>query len=180
MNISLIDNGGAIRQAFIEKFTVLWHKSNSHPTTHKNRYLWELMDHRAVSFATALVLLRSMTGEVLFMSEIESKPSCQGIRMDGTERKGCVTKMNAAQLAGLIEYEWNEGWRLSALNMHFPDAVLPDDLYVFDAAMEHLLVFTHETDCWGLELEQPMKAAESRFCMMCGFELPEEQGMIQC
>jgi hypothetical protein len=39
--------------------------------------------------------------------------------------------------------------------------------------MNHLLVFTHETDYWELEDEQPMKCAASRFCMMCGFELPE-------
>ncbi len=169
LNISIIDNGNEIRRMFIEKFTSLQHKSNSHPTTHKNRYLWELMDHRAISFAEALELLKSMPGEVLFMSESESKPDCQGIRVDGTEHKGRVAKMNAAELAELIEYEWNEGWRLSALDMYFPDAILPDDLYVFDAEMERLLVFTHETDCRDMELEQPMKAAESRFCMMYGF-----------
>ena len=57
--------------------------------------------------------------------------------------------------------------------MYLAHTVLPADLYVFDESMEHMLVFTHETDYWELEDEQPMKCAESRFCMMCGFELPE-------
>ena len=81
--------------------------------------------------------------------------------------------MNAKELADLIEYEWYEPVRLDALGMYLAHPVLPADLYVFDASMEHLLVFTHETDYWELEDEQPMKCAESRFCMMCGFELPE-------
>jgi len=58
--------------------------------------------------------------------------------------------------------------------MYLTNTVLPEDIYVFDKSMEHLLVFTHETDYWELEDEQPMKCAASRFCMMYGFELPED------
>jgi hypothetical protein len=60
--------------------------------------------------------------------------------------------------------------------MYLTHTVLPADLYVFDESMERLLVFTHETDFWELEDEQPMKCAASRFCMMYGFDLPPAAG----
>lgn len=183
MNISIIGNGEEIRRAFIQKFTMPWdvfrEKHNAwiktlaaknRPVIYQERYLWELMDHREISFAQSLALLRTIPGDVFFMSENGDKPHCYGIRVNGIEYKGGVARMDAAALADLIEYEWYEEWRLSALDMYLADKVLPDDLYVFDAAMEHLLVFTHENDYWELELEQPMKAAASRFCKMYGFE----------
>ncbi len=186
MNITLMENAQEIRQAFIETFTMSWDDFQSenkewiqalaaknYTVTCEERYLWELMDHRAISFAQSLDFLRSLPGDVFFMSENESKPDCHGIEVDGVECKGGVAKMNARELADIIEFEWNEGWRLSALDMYLAHTVLPEDLYVFDASMEHLLVFTHENDHWELEIDQPMKAAASRFCMMCGFELPK-------
>lgn len=186
MNISIMENGIEIRQTFIQKFTMPWdifqevHKewieaaaAKNYTVTYKDRYLWELMDHQVISLTQALELLRAMPGDVYFMSENEDKPCCHGIIVNGDEHKGGVVKMNAMALADRIEYEWYEEWRLSALNMYLADRILPADLYVFDSSMEHLLVFTHENDYWELELEQPMKAAASRFCMMYGFELPE-------
>ena len=185
-NIALVDNANEISQAFIEKFTMTWDEfkithrewidalaAKNYTVTYEERLLWELMDHRAISFAKALDFLRTMQGDVYVMSERESHPGRNEFEIDGVEYKGCVAKAKAAELADLIEYEWYEPYRLDALGMYLTHLVLPADLYVFDESMEHLLVFTHETDYWELEDEQPMKCAASRFCMMCGFELPE-------
>ena len=185
-NITVVENAKEIRQAFIEKFTMTWdefkvsHKewidalaAKNYTATYEERYLWELMDHRAISFSKSLEFLRSMQGDVYVMSENECHPDNNEFEIDGVEYKNCVAKMNAKELADLIEYEWYEPYRLDALGMYLAHTVLPADLYVFDESMEHLLVFTHETDYWELEDERPMKCAASRFCMMCGFELPE-------
>ena len=185
-NITVVENAKEIRQAFIEKFTMTWdefkvsHKewidalaAKNYTATYEERYLWELMDHRAISFSKSLEFLRSMQGDVYVMSENECHPDNNEFEIDGVEYKKCVAKMNAKELADLIEYEWYEPYRLDALGMYLAHTVLPADLYVFDESMEHLLVFTHETDYWELEDTQPMKCAASRFCMMCGFELPE-------
>ena len=51
--------------------------------------------------------------------------------------------------------------------MYDPDAMLPEDLYVFDLSMEWCVVFTHETTDWESELDNPMKATESRYCIIC-------------
>lgn len=186
MNISIMENGANIRQAFMEKFTMTWdafqisHKewiealaAKNYTVTYEERLLWELMDHRAISFTKSLEFLRSLPGDVYIMSEGESNPGHHEFKIDGVEYKGVVAQMNAKELADLIEYEWYEPYRLDALGMYLAHTVLPADIYVFDESMEHLLVFTHETDYWELEDEQPMKCAASRFCMMCGFELPE-------
>ena len=186
MNITLIENANEIRRAFTEKFTMTWdefkvsHKewfdalaAKNYTVTYEELCLWDLMDHRAISFAKTLEFLRSMQGDVYVMSERESHPGHNEFEIDGVEYKNCVAKLNAKELADLIEYEWYEPVRLDALGMYLTHTVLPADLYVFDEAMERLLVFTHETDYWELEDEQPMKCAESRFCMMYGFELPE-------
>jgi hypothetical protein len=186
LNIPILKNGTEVRQTFIKKFTIPWdefqisHKkwidyaaTQNYKVTYEKLHLWELMDYRAISFTRSLEFLRAMPGEMYLMSENESNPNCRGIRIDGVEYKGGVVKMNAAALADLIEYEWYEPYRLNALGMYLTHPVLPEDIYVFDASMEHLLVFTHENDYWELELEQPMKCAASRFCMMYGFELPE-------
>lgn len=186
MKISILKNSKEIRQAFIDKFTMTedefrkkcrgWIEAVEDENcviVYEERYLWELMDYHAISFAKSLELLKTLSGDVYFMSENEEKPDCLGIRVEGVEHKGGVAKMNAKELAELIEFEWNEGWRLSALDRYLTNTVLPEDIYVFDETMEHLLVFTHENDYWELEIEQPMKAAASRFCMMYGFELPQ-------
>jgi len=87
MKITLVDNANEIRQAFIEKFTMTWdefkitHKewidalaAKNYTVTYEERLLWELMDHRAISFAKALDFLRTMQGDVYVMSEHESHP----------------------------------------------------------------------------------------------------------
>ena len=186
LNLQIAENGKEIRKAFIEKFTLTKEEfarsrkeyidtlaSKGTCVNYEELYLWELMDHRSISFSSALGFLRSLGGEVFFMSENESNPNCVGIGSESDEYKGAVAKMDASELADLIEYEWNEGWRLSMFDRYLENTVLPEDIYVFDGAMEHLLVFTHENDHWELEIEEPMKAAASRFCMMNGFPLPD-------
>ncbi len=186
MNISIMKNGTKIRQEFIEKFTTTWEEfqirnkewidnaaAHNYTITYESRYLWELIDHRAISFAKSLEFLRSIQGDVYVMSESESHPSYKTFIIDGVAYEEIVAKANAKELADLIEYEWYEPYRLEALGMYFANPVLPQDIYVFDESMDRLLVFTHENDYWELEREQPMKAAASRFCMMYGFELPK-------
>lgn len=185
MTLTIHPDSAALRQAFIRKFTMPWeefqvtHKdwidglaAKNHTVTYGELYLWDLMDHRAISFATALDFLRSMSGDVCITSERESNGGHHAFEIDGAEYTEVVIRGSAAELADLIEYEWYEPYRLDALGMYLTHTVLPADLYVFDESMERLLVFTHETDFWELEDEQPMKCAASRFCMMYGFDLP--------
>lgn len=184
--LTIAPDSAALRQAFISKFTMPWeefqatHKdwidalaAQNYTVTYGELYLWDLMDHRAVSFDMALDFLRSMPGEVCITSERVSNGGRHGFEIDGIEHTEVVVRGNAAELADLIEYEWYEPYRLDALGMYLTHTVLPADLYVFDESMERLLVFTHETDFWELEDEQPMKCAASRFCMMYGFDLPD-------
>ena len=51
--------------------------------------------------------------------------------------------------------------------MYDADAFLPEDLYVFDASMKWCVVFTHETIDWESEIDNPMKAAQTRYCIIC-------------
>lgn len=133
--------------------------------------MWDRMPfYQTISFSKAIQLLKSYNGEILFMSESEKYPYCHGIVFNGKEHKGVAAKANAAELAERIAFEWYEGWRLMSENMYLSDVILPEDLYVFDANMQYMIVFTHEYD-WDQELEEPMKAAASRFCMAYGFDV---------
>lgn len=188
----IAENGDALRRALTEKYSMTWeefqisHKdlldvwaSKNHPVAFEELHLWERMDHRAISFDTALAYLRSLSGDVYVMSEDTRFPDCAGIIIDGVERKGEVARVNAQALADRIEFEWYEDYRLLLRDMYLATTILPADLYVFDETMEHLLVFTHETDYWELEDEDPMRCAASRLCLMAGFELPEQTGYEQ-
>ena len=63
--------------------------------------------------------------------------------------------------------EWFEDYRLAMEDRYNPHHVLPDELYVFDNTMTWCVVFTHETTDWESESDDPMKAAESRYCILC-------------
>ena len=78
-----------------------------------------------------------------------------------------IAETDARFLADKIEQEWYDSYRLEMMGMYDPEAILPDDLYVFDSSMSWCVVFTHETTDWESELENPMKAAESRVCIIC-------------
>ena len=92
--------------------------------------------------------------------------------LDGVEYKGAVARGNSKEIADRIEYEWFEDRRLSLEDAYLSDAVFPEDLYVVSPDFSHLIVFTHENDFWQAELEEPVKAGISRFCMTFGFDFP--------
>ena len=74
-----------------------------------------------------------------------------------------IAETDAHALAAKIEQEWYDSYRLAEQDMY--DAILPDDLYVFDYSMQWCVVFTHETTNW--ESDSLMKVAESRYFIIC-------------
>ena len=121
-------------------------------------YLWEKMspDLPAVDFDTALSLLRSQGGTVLFMSESESSHKPCGMIRYGREVCDFVAMADAGELADRIEYEWREYPRLTREAPH--ELTLPEDLYVYDTTLDWVIVFTHKT----------VATPESRFCRAFG------------
>lgn len=120
--------------------------------------LWEKMspDLPVADFDTALSLLRSQTGTVLFMSESESSHKPCGLIRYGREVRDFVAMADAKELADRIEYEWREYPRLTR---EAPlELTLPEDLYVYDTTLDWVIVFTHET----------VTAPETRFCRTFG------------
>jgi hypothetical protein len=108
-------------------------------------YLWDKLspDLPVVDFDTALSLLRSRTGTVLFMSESESSRKPCALVYHGRQVCDFVAMADARELADRVEYEWREFSRLFAEARC--ELTLPDDLYVFDTSLDWLIVFTHET-----------------------------------
>ena len=121
-------------------------------------YLWEKMspDLPAVDFDTALSLLRSRGGTVLFMSESESSHKPCGMIRYGREVCDFVAMADAGELADRIELEWNGSLRQTGEAPH--ELTLPEDLYVYDTTLDWVIVFTHET----------VTAPETRVCRVFG------------
>ena len=121
-------------------------------------YLWEKMspDLPAVDFDTALSLLRSRGGTVLFMSESESSHKPCGMIRYGREVCDFVAMADAGELSDRIELEWREYPRLTQEAPH--ELTLPEDLYVYDTTLDWVIVFTHET----------VTAPETRVCRVFG------------
>jgi hypothetical protein len=184
MIITEIKNGIEIQKAFIKKFTLTYDQFKAkykdrpmvinHLKTESDYDRYHLWDKLNCSFAQpvfgkALEFLRKMPGDVLIMPD-PSKSNGSYLTINGTERKNCVAYADASELADLIEYEWLERWK--AWSQDIPDfnSVLPEDLYVFDANMEHVLIFTHEYDFWKLEsTEEFLNCVETRWCFSYGF-----------
>lgn len=122
-------------------------------------YLWEKMspDLPAVDFETALALLRSRAGTVLFMSESESSHKPCGLIRYGREVCDFVAMADAGELADRIELEWKGSPRLTGEAPH--ELTLPEDLYVYDTTLDWVIVFTHET----------VSGPDTRFCRAFGF-----------
>ena len=137
-----------------------------------NSHMWDKMppDYPSISFAEALELLRGIEGEVVFISEARTQMGSSALFCAGEKIIDFAAEANAEELAELIEKEWFEAYRLAEQDMYNPCAVLPDDIYVFDRQMSRLIVFTHETTDWESELDNPMKAAESRLCIQYGMK----------
>lgn len=128
-------------------------------------YIWDKMspDLPEVSFEEALALLRGKRGTVLFMSEAESSGKPCALLHHGRRVCDFVAMADPRELADRIEYEWFESARLFwEENSFMADAILPDDLYVFDTTLEWVLVFTHESDP---ALDGTREGAASRLCL---------------
>ena len=98
--------------------------------------------------------------------ELAEKTTRLELCFDGMIYQNYVARANAAELARLIEYDWYESLKAED---YFYNAILPPDLYVFDASMTHLIVFTHENDPWDCAFDDPHGAAEARYCIAYGF-----------
>lgn len=130
-------------------------------------YLWDKMspDLPEVSVREALKLLRKREGRVLFMSETQISGNPGGLILHGRQIYDYVAMADAHELADRIEYEWFEGHRLSLGDCYLDDAILPEDLYVFDTTLDWVIVFTHETDP---DKDLTPESAETRLCLVFG------------
>lgn len=177
MYIKLLDDAKDIRKAFINRFVLSWeefqiqHKDwitkmakTNYPITvdwYERAFMWEKMypNFPNVSMKDAVAFLKEHGGAVFFITEKGNPAYCQLVDF--------TAEADAHTLAVRIEQEWYDDYRLEAQNMYNPDAFFPKEVYVFDASMKWCVVFTHETTDWESELDDPMKAAESRVCIIC-------------
>ena len=177
MYIKLLDNAKDIRKAFINRFVMPWdafqiqHKDwiakmakTNHPITsdwYERAFMWEKMNSTSsnVSMKDAVAFLKEHSGSVFFLTERGNCAYCQLVDF--------IAEADAHALAAKIEQEWYDDYRLEAQNMYNPNAFFPAEVYVFDTSMNWCVVFTHETTDWESELDDPMKAAESRVCIIC-------------
>lgn len=180
MNIKLLDNAKEISEAFIDHFVMSWEEfqirqkvwiaemaNKNYPINiawYEQSYMWDRMnpDFPRVSMEEALAFLQEHSGSVLFMTE-----KGEDIYYQGKKSVDFIAEVDAHTLAKKIKQEWYDSYRLVEQNMYDVDVFLPDDLYVFDLSMKWCVVFTHETTDWESEIENPMKAAESRYCIIC-------------
>lgn len=180
MDIRILDNHTEIVEAFTSRFVLSWEEfqirqskwiaemaKTDYPIDKKwyqQAYRWDRMDPKypSKSMREALDYLLEHNGPVLFISEKGEKTYFQGKKL-----VDFVAEADAHELAARIEQEWFDSYRLGAQNMYDPDAFLPEGLYVFDVTMKWCAVFTHETTDWESEIDDPMKAAQSRVCIIC-------------
>lgn len=180
MNFKLLENTKEISEAFIARFTLSWEEfqiemkdfimkieEKNYPVDfafYEQSLFWDRMGRKYpyVSMDEALAFLREHCGSVYFMGEKGEDGPWRGKRI-----VDFIAETDAHSLAQTIEKEWFDSYRLAMQNMYDPDAILPEDLYVFDPSMNWCVVFTHETSDWESELDDPMKATESRVCIIC-------------
>lgn len=176
MYIKLLDNAKEIREAFINRFVMPWdafqfqHKEwisrmaeNGYPITvdwYEKAFIWEKLipDFYNVSMTDAIAFLKERSGMAYFITERGNTAYCQLVNF--------IAAADALILAERIAQEWYDDYRLAAQNMYNPNAIFPSEVYVFDSSMKWCVVFTHETTDWESELDNPMKAAESRVCFI--------------
>ena len=184
MEIQLLENATEIRNTFINTFVLSWdefqikqkawiaemakNKYTIDINWYKQAYLWDKLnfDFSVATFSKALSELKTHSGKVLIMSEDETLCCPNELFYNNEKVKNFVAQVDVKELAKLIEDEWYDSYKLAAQNMYNPDAVLPEDLYVFDESMTWLVVFTHETTDWELDENNPMKQAETRYCII--------------
>ena len=185
MNIKLLNNAEEIRKKFMDSFVLPWEEFQVKQKEwicqmaernysidlewYDEAYMWDRIDtdFPRVSMKEALAFLRQRNNDVLFMSEDASHHAPRHLFFENEKHIGFVAQAKSDSLAALVEEEWFEDYRLGMQNMYNPNPVLPTDLYVFDFSMKWCVVFTHETTDWESELDDPMKAADSRYCIIC-------------
>ena len=178
MKIVYLEDYESIKEKFLSRFVRSWEEfqisskdwiaemgERGWPVDERwndQAFLWDKMDpkYSFTSFNEALNFLREKSGSVLFMTETDI--------LDNARKRNVryIARADAVELADRIEEEWYEMYRLAEQEMYNPDA-LPCDIYVFDQSMDWCVVFTHETSDIESELDDPMKAAESRCCIIC-------------
>ena len=173
MKIDLFVLPSVMREDFIDAFVLSKEDFDMIHPTHREEleamggdldawyaeaYLWEKLspDLPVVNFDTALSRLREREGTVLFMSESEITGKPCALLHKGRAVCDFVAMADARELADRVEYEWKEFPRLAREAPH--ELTLPEDLYVFDTALEWVIVFTHET----------VTTPETRFCRAFG------------
>lgn len=184
MNFTLLKDPDGIRARFREKFVPAWAEFQVHHANwiaevaarnyvidadwYAQSYMWERFppDVPYATMEEALSFLRTRTDSVYLISEAANHHSHPRLSIAGVHHTNFAALCNATELADLIKHEWFEDYRLSMQNMYDPDPVLPSELYIFDPEMTWCAVFTHETTDWESELDDPMKAAQSRYCMI--------------
>ena len=159
MKITLLENNEEIRRKFVDRFVMSWDEfqvrykdSANHPGIDwfGKSYLWDRF-HRGipiVSFSSALSALKEHTESVLIMSEDNIYHPGE-LFHDNKKYTNFVARVNAKELANLIEKEW-DSWYDSEEDIWFTSKVptqpiLPEDLYVFDESMKWFIAFTHES-----------------------------------
>ena len=180
MNFKMLDDTKCISKAFTDRFVMSLDEfqikqkdwiaetaKTNHPINiawYEQSYMWDRMnpDFPRVSMKEALSFLREHNGAVFFMTE-----KGEDIYYQGKKYVDFIAEADAHTLAAKIEQEWYDSYRLAEQNMYDAGAFLPEDLYVFDSSMKWCVVFTHETTDWESEIDNPTKAAESRYCIIC-------------
>ena len=144
VTLTIHPDSATLRQAFIRKFTMPWEEfqvthrdwidglaAQNHTVTYGELYLWDLMDHRAISFATALDFLRSMSGDVCITSERESNGGHHEFEIDGAEYTEVVIRGNAAELADLVWENLNADNKVSLFVRVVPlDGSAPEEIII--------------------------------------------------
>ena len=186
MDILLLENADTIRKQFEEHFVQSWEVFQvthqkwiaemaqvNYPIDfrwYQNSLMWDKMGPNLpwTTFSKALSLLRQQPGNVLILSEGNNHPYPGTILHKGEKISNFVAQVDAKELADLMEQEWVDSFVLPTQNMYNPNPILPEDIYVFDESMRWFIVFTHEATDLNAQFEDPLKAAESRYCIFYG------------
>lgn len=179
MYIKLLDNSNDIRQAFINRFVMSWDEfqimqkdwiaemeKNNYQINidwYEHSFMWDRMDpvFSRVFMEDALAFLLEHSGPVLFLAEKGEDTYYQGERI-----VDFVAETDAHALAAKIKQEWYSSFGLSEQNADDTNALLPEDLYVFDSSLRWCVVFTHEASDLNAQFSNPIKAADSRICII--------------
>ena len=118
--------------------------------------LWDKLRHEGeiTSFEDALSLLKRKNQRVMLVCE---RDNCIG------DSGKIAIIADSAELAEDISFEWYTSYELYEQNCYMENAVLPEDIYVFDETYSWYIIFTHEYP-WDEDNEY----YEKRLCITYG------------